>query len=154
MSKLKIVSIVTILVLSLNLNATEDYPKIKNIEESKILNNSELSKIFKPGNTIIGTNLKWEKEVIQNYYKDGFYNGSVASGKKKISGKWAIENNMICHSPKNKNKRKCRTIYKDGDYFLELNKNKMILKFKVKTRKWLLRHLTNSLFKKKTDIYI
>jgi hypothetical protein len=120
--------------ISVTANAGKSYPKAGDIETLKLLNNEEISKIFKGGNSIIGMNLKFNKECIQNYYNDGTYDGTVASGKKKVAGKWKVENNMICHLSKKKNKKICRAIYKDGDFFVELNKDKMtnILKFKVK----------------------
>ena len=116
------------------LHAGKSYPILENVDQVKFLDNKEISEIFKGGHTIVGTNLKWKKEAIQNYKEDGTYDGSVANGKKKIAGKWVIENNMICHFPRNKNKKMCRAIYKDGDYFVELNpkNNKIILKFKLR----------------------
>ena len=134
----KIVSLVKIvlslmIVLSVS-SFAKSYPTAPDIKTLEVLNNKELNEIFKGGNTIVGINLKFKAECIQNYYDDNTYNGSVANGKKKIAGTWKIENDMICHFPKNKNIKKCRAVYKDADYFVELNKKNMksILRFKLK----------------------
>ena len=113
------------------------YPKAASIETLQLLNNKELSKIFKGGTTIVGTNLKWQNKAVQKYYSDNTYKGLVANGRKRIAGTWSIKNDMICHSPKNRSKNICRSVYKDGAYLVELNKKKMIsiLKFKVKKQK-------------------
>lgn len=134
MGKFKILMLVLVVFLSVSANAKKSYPKAGDINSLELLNNAEISEIFKGGNSIIGTNLRFKKECIQNYYEDGTYDGTVADGKKKIAGKWVVENDMICHFPKKNNKKICRAIYKDGDSFVELNKKKMtsILKFKIK----------------------
>lgn len=136
MKKLFVLFIMMVsLVSSLSAKA---YPVLKSLDGIVLLDNVALGNIFKDGTTIEGTNLKFEKEVVQNYRSDFKYDGSVASGKKKISGTWLIENNMICHIPnkknKNKKKKKCRSIYKSGQDFFELNKKnmKIIMKFKIK----------------------
>jgi len=134
MRKVTLIVLVMVAMLSLNAYAGKGYPKVGDISALELLNNEEISKIFKGGNSIVGENLKFNKECIQNYHSNGTYDGTVANGKKKIAGKWIVENNMICHFPKKNNKKKCRAIYKDGDFYVELNKDKMtsILKFKLK----------------------
>lgn len=115
--------------------SAKSYPVLKSLDGIVLLDNVALGNIFKVGTTIEGTNLKFKKEVVQHYRSDFKYDGTVASGKKKISGVWLIENNMICHifNKKNKNKKKCRSVYKSGQDFFELNKKnmKIIMKFKI-----------------------
>ncbi len=124
--------VLLIFLLCTSLSA-KSYPVLKSLDGISLFQNEALSKMFKAGTRIVGTNLKFKKEVIQNYKDDFTYDGSVASGKKKISGTWFIKNNMICHTSKKKNKKKCRAIYKQGMNYFELNKKNMniIMKFQI-----------------------
>lgn len=127
-----LISFVSIMILTLSLNAGKSYPKLDTLEGISFLTNEDLKEIFKDGSSIVGTNLKFNKDVVQNYYGDGTYDGTVASGKKKISGKWNIKNSQICHLGKKKKKEKCRKVYKKDGFLVELNGKKVIMNFKVK----------------------
>ena len=131
MKKILLLAIST-MVLTLSLQAGKAYPLLESKEGIEFLNTTQIKEIFKDGTTIVGTNFKFNKEVVQNYKGDGTYFGTVASGKKKVSGKWFVEDNTICHTPKNKNKKKCREIYKKDDFYYELNGKKIIMNFKLK----------------------
>lgn len=132
----KLLLFVFVVLFTINANAKMAYPVIEDISTLKFLSDSELAQIFKGGNTIVGTNLKFKKEVVQNYHEDNTYTGTVASGKKKVGGNWIIENATICHifKKKNKDKKKCRAVYKEGDFLVEVNKanSYKIMTFKLK----------------------
>ena len=120
---------ILVITLSVNANAKMEYPSAENLDSVIFLNSSELKELYTE-HTLSGKNLKFKKNMEIYYSKDGTYKGTVASGKKKISGTWTIENNSVCS--KGKRGKKCSKLYKDGEQYIIVRENKMISKVKFK----------------------
>ena len=115
-------------VLATSLYASKAYPKA-NLEGVTFLEKAELETLY-TGATMVGQNLKFNKEVVKNFNKDGSYDGTIANGKRQIKGEWFIKEDKICS--KNIKGTKCSQVYKEGEYYFSVRGEKLISKFKFK----------------------
>jgi len=125
----KIIAI-SILALSISAQAKMEYPDATNLDSVSFLNASELKELYS-NKTMSGKNLKFKKKIEIFYNENGTYKGTVASGKKKVSGKWFVKDNgSICF--KKKMRTNCKKVYKDGDHYIIIKNNKMTSKVQFK----------------------
>ncbi|WP_028583798.1 hypothetical protein [Desulfogranum mediterraneum] len=68
--------------------------------------------------TAYGTNLRYNKQVEVHYSADGTYAGTVASGKKKISGTWLVKKDGAkCNSSDRSDNSFCMKYSREGDSY-------------------------------------
>lgn len=88
-------------------------------EEIHILNKEEMTALY-TGKTSHGKNLFYDKKINVTYNEDGTFKGTVADGKKKVSGTWKIKDDgSLCTTSREVNARQyCQKVYKSGDFYI------------------------------------
>lgn len=118
---LGMVSLIAIIGLSGCSNPNEvSKEEMKTIQ---FMDNSELKSTFSD-KTVKGKSYVWNNEFILTYNSDGTFDGTVANGEKKLSGKWYVKNDMKCQTYSS-GKIGCTKHYKKGNKYYTVN-NSMV----------------------------
>jgi len=130
---IKIIKGLAILTIALVINTNAEklkYPKVENLNSIQFMSAQEVKDLY-TNNTLYGKNLKFKKNMEISFSDDGTYKGTVAGGKKKVSGTWFVKDDGSKCS-KNKRGTQCVKMYKENNFYVAIRKNKLIAKFKVK----------------------
>lgn len=91
--------------------------KLKTI---KFLNASEMKELFSDVK-IIGNSYKYKSRFEIDFKSDGTYSGTVADGKKSISGTWSLDGILKCMVVDGK--ESCVKHFKEGDKYYAVKEN-------------------------------
>lgn len=95
----------------------------------KFLNESEMKTIFSDVK-VVGKSYQYKNGFEVDFKSDGTYKGTVADGKKMISGTWTVKGDMKCMNSDGKDR--CAKHYKEGNKYYTVKDNIVTSEFILK----------------------
>lgn len=93
----------------------------------KFLNEAENKALFSDVK-VVGKSYKYKNGFDVDFRADGTYSGTVADGKKSISGTWNVKGDVKCMDGDDGRKR-CAKHYKEGDKYYTVKGNILTSEF-------------------------
>ncbi len=111
-------------------SSQKSYPKAENIDKVTFLTATEVKNLYS-GRNFYGKNLKFNADMDVFYSKDGTYKGTVANGRKAISGKWFVKDDGTkCNV--NPRGEWCEKIYKENNFYVGIRNGTKLFEAKFK----------------------